>query len=185
MHISENSRFAVHRFANLVLGALLAATAVGCQYDVQDGDLIEPFATTFGGEHQYSGQNIHVQALNRQTDAWETIASTTSSCCDTGFAGHYIWSAPVDFTSLANSPCYFGDPGTCQPPLGAASAQIRFVADGDLLGNVTPEDAFCYGIETGAGASPQEAVATCGIQTDKHVITIWVADSTHVGNPLP
>ncbi len=87
--------------------ALLAVTNIGCVLDPINGGDFSNGSTRVHGYFPQPNADIYVQALNVQTNLWETIASTRSS----GFG------IRTGFTPFPGSDAfYYWDAGTVEVP---------------------------------------------------------------------
>lgn len=167
--------FFTFKLLRVFVFVFVAMVIGGCQYGVQDGQLVNAQSVIFEGEHPRYDEPIRILARNRETGVFELIGETWVWGIEVGLTNNWLWVKEVDFTALPNRHCYFGEPGTCMPPAGEANATVIIIDQyADPLFNMTPAFLFCV---EGHPGPLHEAVAACGNQTSA-TLTIRIADSS-------
>ena len=115
------------------LSALVFLSA--CTYAPENNEWVDWTDIDFHGFAQNPSATIEIQAYHQRDGVWQTIHTVTSNATAATLSGDslYSWSANLDTTVLPNGHCYWGSPGTCSIPPGAASAQFRFKERGSDL----------------------------------------------------
>ncbi len=178
----RSSRWSHQRRIAKGLCLSLALVASACVQAPENDQWVTPWEVDFVGYAENQGALIEVQALDKHTGGWVTIATTNASdspsSFDSGVTQMFRWSV-VDLDTTAPPQCIWGDGAWVNCPISAGSAQAQFRVRevGSSTGTLTTFDAggiSCVVNELVAGTDWVTAGFSCR-STDTPIITLnWL-----------
>ena len=119
----------------LILALVGSAACVVTPYNHEYTSPFDPIS--FEGFAQEPGAELQVQAFNKLSETWLTIATATASTTPTTITGEslYGWQTSVRFEDLPDWECFWGHDSpsipslACSIPPGSANARVRVWED--------------------------------------------------------